>query len=58
MTTQYDIITIGGGLGSSALAKSMAERGRRVLVLERERQLKDRIRGEYMTPGELPRPTN
>ena len=50
MTTQYDIITIGGGLGSSALAKSMAERGRRVLRLERERQFNDRVRGEYMTP--------
>jgi len=47
---QYDIIIIGGGLGGSALAKSMAERGRRVLVLERERQFKDRVRGEYMTP--------
>jgi 2-polyprenyl-6-methoxyphenol hydroxylase-like FAD-dependent oxidoreductase len=50
MPKQYDIITIGGGLGSSALAKSMAERGRRVLVLERERQFKDRVRGEYMNP--------
>ena len=50
MPKQYDIITIGGGLGSSALAKSMAECGHRVLVLERERQFKDRVRGEYMTP--------
>ncbi len=46
----YDIITIGGGLGSSALAKVMAEAGKRVLVLEREREFKDRVRGEYMTP--------
>jgi menaquinone-9 beta-reductase len=50
MPEQYDIITIGGGLGSSALAKSMAERGYRVLLLERERQFKDRVRGEYMSP--------
>jgi len=47
---QYDIITVGGGLGSSALAKVMAERGKRVLILEREREFKDRVRGEFMTP--------
>ncbi|MGH8523009.1 MAG: FAD-dependent oxidoreductase [Gammaproteobacteria bacterium] len=46
----YDIITVGGGLGSSALAKAMAEEGKRVLILEREREFKDRVRGEYMTP--------
>ncbi len=45
----YDIITVGGGLGGSALAKAMAERGARVLVLEREKQFKDRVRGEQMT---------
>ena len=46
----YDIITIGGGLGGAALAKAMAEKGCRVLVLERETKFKDRIRGEGMTP--------
>jgi menaquinone-9 beta-reductase len=46
----YDIITVGGGLGGSALAKAMAERGARVLVVERERQFKDRVRGEWMAP--------
>lgn len=46
----YDIITVGGGLGGSALAKAMAEQGKRVLVLERERQFKDRIRGEWIAP--------
>src|SRR5687767_12040791 len=50
MPKLYDIIAIGGGLGSAALAKSMAEHGRRVLVLERERQFRDRVRGEYMSP--------
>jgi 2-polyprenyl-6-methoxyphenol hydroxylase-like FAD-dependent oxidoreductase len=44
----YDIITVGGGLGGSALAKVIAERGARVLVLEREKQFKDRVRGEQM----------
>jgi len=46
----YDIITVGGGLGASTLAKAMAEHGARVLVLEREKQFKDRIRGEFMAP--------
>lgn len=46
----YDIITIGGGLGGSALAKAMAAHGARVLVLEREQQFKDRVRGEQMHP--------
>jgi 2-polyprenyl-6-methoxyphenol hydroxylase-like FAD-dependent oxidoreductase len=45
----YDIITVGGGLGGSALAKVMAEHGARVLVLEREAQFKDRVRGEQMS---------
>jgi flavin-dependent dehydrogenase len=42
---QYDIITVGGGLGGATLAKAMVENGARVLVLERERQFKDRVRG-------------
>jgi 2-polyprenyl-6-methoxyphenol hydroxylase-like FAD-dependent oxidoreductase len=46
----YDIITVGGGLGGSSLAKAMAEQGARVLVLEREKQFKDRIRGEVLGP--------
>jgi len=50
ISNTYDIITVGGGLGSSALAKVMAEEGKRVLVLEREREFKDRVRGEYMCP--------
>jgi menaquinone-9 beta-reductase len=46
----YDIISVGGGLGGSALAGAMAEHGARVLVLEREPQFKDRIRGELLLP--------
>lgn len=46
----YDIITVGGGLGGAALAKAMAERGYRVLVVERETQFKDRVRGEWLAP--------
>jgi menaquinone-9 beta-reductase len=44
----YDILTIGGGIAASALAKAMAERGAKVLILERELKFKDRVRGEGM----------
>jgi 2-polyprenyl-6-methoxyphenol hydroxylase-like FAD-dependent oxidoreductase len=47
---EYDIITVGGGLRGSAFAKAMAEQGKRVLILERETEFKDRVRGEFMTP--------
>ena len=50
MTTDYDIITVGGGLGGASLAKVMAEHGSRVLVIERETEFKDRVRGEAMMP--------
>ncbi|HKV54917.1 MAG TPA: FAD-dependent monooxygenase, partial [Candidatus Binataceae bacterium] len=46
----YDIIVIGGGLGGAAFAKAMAEGGARVLVLERDTQFKDRVRGEWIAP--------
>jgi 2-polyprenyl-6-methoxyphenol hydroxylase-like FAD-dependent oxidoreductase len=50
----YDIITVGGGLGGAALAKVMAEHGARVLVVEREKQFKDRVRGEGMHAWGIP----
>lgn len=46
----YDIITVGGGVGGSSIAKAMAERGYKVLVVEREKSFKDRVRGEWMAP--------
>jgi len=46
----YDIITVGGGLGGASFAKAMAERGARVLVVEREAKFKDRVRGEWLAP--------
>ena len=49
-SAQYDIVTVGGGLGSSAFAKVMADQGKRVLVIEREKEFKDRVRGEFMSP--------
>ena len=50
MSMTYDIVTVGGGLGGSALANAMAARGAKVLVLERETQFRDRVRGEYLSP--------
>ncbi|MGC1955865.1 MAG: FAD-dependent monooxygenase [Gammaproteobacteria bacterium] len=46
----YDLITIGGGLAGASLARAMAEKGARVLVLERVQHFKDRVRGEFMLP--------
>jgi 2-polyprenyl-6-methoxyphenol hydroxylase-like FAD-dependent oxidoreductase len=46
----YDLIIAGGGLAGATLAKNMAEHGSSVLVLEREKAFRDRIRGEAMHP--------
>lgn len=48
--SEYDLICVGGGLAGAALAKAMAERGKHVLVLERETAFRDRVRGELMEP--------
>ena len=53
-STAYDIITVGGGLAGSALAKGMAQHGARVLVLERETEFRDRVRGEAIMPWGMP----
>lgn len=46
--TDYDLIIAGGGLAGSALATVMARAGHRVLVVEREKSFRDRIRGEML----------
>jgi 2-polyprenyl-6-methoxyphenol hydroxylase-like FAD-dependent oxidoreductase len=45
-----DVVIVGGGLGGSTLAATMARAGNKVLVLEREQTFKDRVRGENMLP--------
>jgi flavin-dependent dehydrogenase len=50
MKVDYDVITVGGGLGGAALAKVLAENGVHVLVVERETTFKDRVRGEWIAP--------
>ena len=49
MTSHFDLITVGGGLGGSSLAKGVAESGAKVLVIEQETRFKDRVRGEFLT---------
>ncbi len=50
MIDTYDLITIGGGIAAASLAKAMAEQGASVLILEREKCFRDRVRGEMMPP--------
>jgi 2-polyprenyl-6-methoxyphenol hydroxylase-like FAD-dependent oxidoreductase len=47
---EADIVVIGGGLAGSTVAAEMARSGARVVVLERERKFRDRVRGENMLP--------
>ena len=47
---RYDIITVGGGLGGSAIAAAMANSGASVLVLEATSTFQDRVRGESILP--------
>ena len=46
----WDVVTVGGGIAGAGLAAGMAARGARVLVVERERAFRDRIRGEALAP--------
>lgn len=44
----YDVVTIGGGLAGSSLARAMAAKGAKVLVIESTTAFRDRVRGEQM----------
>jgi flavin-dependent dehydrogenase len=52
MPSNYDVAIVDGGLAGSslALALALAKRGTDVVVLEREPQFRDRVRGEGMLP--------
>jgi 2-polyprenyl-6-methoxyphenol hydroxylase-like FAD-dependent oxidoreductase len=45
-----DVVIVGGGIGGSALAASLASGGLEVELLERTTNFEDRVRGEWMAP--------
>ena len=46
----YDLLIIGGGLAGATLGRSMALAGAHVLIIEKETEFRDRIRGEVLLP--------
>jgi len=50
MPTDYDLAIVGGGLAGSSLGTALARTGARVLIIEREAQFRDRVRGEGVQP--------
>lgn len=48
--THYGVIIVGGGIGGAALGKVLSENGLKVLIVEREREFRDRVRGEFICP--------
>ncbi len=50
MADAYDAIIVGGGIGGSAMAVTLARSGRRILLLEQSDAYQDRVRGEWISP--------
>jgi hypothetical protein len=48
--TDCDVVVAGAGIGGSALATVLARGGLSVLVLEKETEYRDRVRGEWLAP--------
>jgi menaquinone-9 beta-reductase len=46
----YDLAIVGGGLAGSSLGIAVAKTGARALIVEREAQFRDRVRGEGILP--------
>lgn len=50
LSDRVDVVVIGGGIAGSATGGVLARRGLDVVVLERQHEFRDRIRGENMQP--------
>lgn len=53
MTRDFDVIVVGAGPAGSALAGFLGRAGVRVLVVDRARFPRQKLCGEYMSPGAL-----
>ena len=47
---QPDVVVVGAGVAGASIAAVLARGGIEVLLLERQREYRDRVRGEYMAP--------
>ena len=45
-----EVVVVGGGIAGASIATVLARGGVEVLLLERQRSYRDRVRGEYMAP--------
>jgi 2-polyprenyl-6-methoxyphenol hydroxylase-like FAD-dependent oxidoreductase len=45
-----DVVVVGAGIAGASIAAVLARGGLEVLLLERQRTYRDRVRGEYMAP--------
>ena len=50
MNEQFDVVIVGGGIGGGALGTVLARAGKRVLLLEKTTEYRDRVRGEWIAP--------
>ena len=50
----HDVVIVGGGLAGVSFGTCMARSGARVLLLERTKQFRDRVRGEGIHPWGVP----
>jgi flavin-dependent dehydrogenase len=48
--SDVDVAIVGGRIGGASLGGFLARAGLRVLLLERDTEFVDRVRGEWMAP--------